>query len=69
MKVKIEDEKIQEIVVGFSCCFGYQHVAGCLHVIQCSHVSIGAWYLQMEPAKGAGFLAMYEAVGGKVSAA
>lgn len=32
LKVKIEDEKIQEIVVGFNCCFGYQHVAGCLHV-------------------------------------
>ena len=25
--------------------------------------------LQMEPAKGAGFLAMYEAIGGKVSTA
>lgn len=37
LKVKVEDEKIQEIV--------------------------------MEPAKGAGFLAMYEAIGGKVSTA
>ena len=35
LKVKVEDEKIQEIVVGFSCCFGYlMDVAGCLHAIQ-----------------------------------
>ena len=38
-------------------CMQYKHVPNCLLC------------LQMEPAKGAGFLAMYEAIGGKVSAA
>ena len=33
------------------------------------HIHGCALCLQMEPAKGAGFLAMYEAIGGKVSAA